>query len=99
MTAQACQTADEILAHALAAGRTIDRAAKTADVSESTAYRRLREPAFQARVFELRAGVIETARNRIASGTLDACDTLHRLLISRSEAIQLRTAKTFIELA
>ncbi|MDB5309365.1 MAG: hypothetical protein JWO38_3567 [Gemmataceae bacterium] len=99
MTAQALQTEDETLASALAAGRRVAQAAETAGISESTAYHRLREPDVQARVFEIRAGVIETARNRIANRTIDACDTLTQLLVSRSEAIQLRAAKTLIELA
>ena len=46
--------ADEILAHALASGRPIAQAAHEAEVSESTAYRRLRDPDFQAHVAQIR---------------------------------------------
>ncbi|MDB5308520.1 MAG: hypothetical protein JWO38_2722, partial [Gemmataceae bacterium] len=62
-------------------------------------YHRLRDPAFQARVFEIRAAVLDTACGRIVGATTVACDTLHRLLVSPSEAVQLRAAKTLIELA
>ncbi|MDB5307216.1 MAG: hypothetical protein JWO38_1418 [Gemmataceae bacterium] len=99
MALQTQQTADEILAHALASGRTITGAAQTAGVSESTAYRRLREPGFRTRVAELRAVLLDTINGQITTETVEACQTLRRLLISRSESTQLRAAKTVIELA
>ncbi|MDB5311431.1 MAG: hypothetical protein JWO38_5633 [Gemmataceae bacterium] len=99
MTVHTSPAADEFLAQTLAVGGTILQAAKAARVSERTIYRRLREPAFRDRVFEIRAAVLDTTCGRIVGTTADACDTLHRLLESPSEAIQLRAAKTLIELA
>jgi hypothetical protein len=99
MTTQTQQPADELLAHALAAGRTIAGAAQTAGVSESTAYRRLREPGFRARVNELRAALLDAVTGQITAETLTACQVLSRLLRSPSEMTQLRAAKTMIELA
>ncbi|MDB5309449.1 MAG: hypothetical protein JWO38_3651 [Gemmataceae bacterium] len=99
MTAHTSRAADEFLAKTLAVGGTITAAAKAARVSESTVYRRLRDPAFRDRVYEIRAVVLDTSCGRIVGATTDACDTLHRLLGSSSEGIQLRAAKTLIELA
>ncbi|MDB5309397.1 MAG: hypothetical protein JWO38_3599 [Gemmataceae bacterium] len=93
------RASDEFLAQTLAVGGTILQAAKAARVSERTIYHRLRDPAFQARVFEIRAAVLDTTCGRIVGATTDACDTLHCLLESASEGIQLRAAKTLIELA
>ncbi|MDB5311974.1 MAG: hypothetical protein JWO38_6176 [Gemmataceae bacterium] len=91
--------ANEVLIRCLARGDTIPDAARAARVGESTVYRRLRDPAFRDRVFEIRAAVLDTTCGRIVGATTDACDTLHHLLESSSEGIQLRAAKTLIELA
>ncbi|MDB5307990.1 MAG: hypothetical protein JWO38_2192 [Gemmataceae bacterium] len=99
MIGHTSRASDELLAQTLAVGGTILQAAKAARVSERTVYHRLRDPAFQDRVYEIRAVVLDTACGRIVGATADACDTLHRLLGSPSEGIQLRAAKTLIELA
>ncbi|MDB5313438.1 MAG: hypothetical protein JWO38_7640 [Gemmataceae bacterium] len=99
MIGHTSRAADELLAQTLAVGGTITTAARTVRVSERTVYHRLRDPAVQARVFEIRAAALDTTCGRIVGATSDACDTLHRLLGSESEGIQLRAAKTLIELA
>ncbi|MDB5310283.1 MAG: hypothetical protein JWO38_4485 [Gemmataceae bacterium] len=99
MVSQAQQTVDEILAHALATGGTVARAAKTAGISESAVYHRLREPTFQVRVSEIRAVIADAVVGTITDRMMGACDTLYRLLASNSETVQIRAAKTLIELA
>src|SRR5262249_29322651 len=73
------KSADEALALALAAGGTVQYAAKHAGVSERTAYYRLKDADFRARVDGLRASMVEQTVDRLtAAGTL-AADELLRL--------------------
>src|SRR4051812_38904491 len=73
-------SADDALAAALAAGRTVRDAAAAAGVSEKTAHRRNADPAFKARVTALRAGMVTTAAGRLAGGMAAAADVLVALL-------------------
>ncbi|VTR92512.1 Uncultured bacterium genome assembly Metasoil_fosmids_resub OS=uncultured bacterium PE=4 SV=1 [Gemmata massiliana] len=90
--------ADDALATALAAGKTVAEAATTAGVSEATAYRRQRDEAFIARVRELRAGFVTAAAGRLASTMTTAADVLGDLLGSASENVRLRAADRLLEI-
>jgi hypothetical protein len=90
-------SADEALAVALAAGKPVAEAAKTAGVSEATAYRRRCDETFAARVRELRGAMVASAAGRLADGVAEAADVLRKLLASESEGIQLRAAVALLE--
>ncbi|MCE9567791.1 MAG: hypothetical protein K8U57_37810 [Planctomycetes bacterium] len=91
--------ADESLAAALAAGKTVADAATVAGVSETTVYRRLREPLFRARVSELRGEMTSRAAGQLADGLADATAVLRSLLTSADEDVRFKTASKIIELS
>jgi len=84
--------ADETLAAAIAAGRTVRDAAATAGVSERTAYRRLADEAFIARTAQLRGEMIDRAAGRLADAMGEASDVLRALLTSGEDRVKLRAA-------
>jgi hypothetical protein len=92
------RNADETLAAELAAGKTVRDAAMAAGVAERTAFRRLEDAAFKARVTELRGQMVTRASGRLADGMTAAADVLRQLLTSKTEGIRLRAADRLIEL-
>jgi AcrR family transcriptional regulator len=92
------EPADEALAVALAAGRTVADAATAAGVSESTAYRRLRDPEFRARVTELRDEMVSRAAGRLADSMTEAADVLRALLADADPHLRHKAAVKLIEL-
>ena len=93
------KNADGALIAALAGGATVQEAARTAGVSESTAYRRLKEPAFCQRVAEARSEMIARAVGVLARGSTAAATTLALLLKAESETVRLGAARSILELA
>ncbi|MBA4065917.1 MAG: hypothetical protein C0501_19805 [Isosphaera sp.] len=91
-------SADDLLAAELAAGQTVRDAARTAGVSEHTAHRRNGDPAFKARVAELRVGMVAEASGRLAESMGRAANVLRDLLGSADEKVRLRAAERMIEL-
>ncbi|MFO0801411.1 MAG: hypothetical protein U0804_28425 [Gemmataceae bacterium] len=90
--------ADERLAALLAAGRTVREAADEAEVSERTAHRRQADPAFAARVAELRGQMVAAATGRLADGLGEAVGVLRALLAHDNPAVRLRAAAKLVEL-
>jgi hypothetical protein len=92
--------ADALLVAALAGGQTVRDAAKTANVGETTVYRRLNDPSFRRAVADARRGLVEDAAATLARCSSGAATTL-ALLMSPSErpAVRLQAAKAVIELA
>ena len=98
MTAGGRRNADSTLVMALAAGGTVEAAAKAADVSETTAYRRQREPAFRQRVAEVRDEMVSRAVARLSATSTLAADCLRELLKAQSETVRLGAARAILEL-
>ena len=98
MSGGARKNADSALIMALACGGTVDASAKTAGVSEATAYRRLAEPDFRGRIAEARADMVSRAVARIGATSTLAADTLRELLKARSETVRLGAARAVLEL-
>lgn len=88
---------DELLAAALASGKTLADAAQACGCSESTARRRSREPEFLRRVSELRAEMIGRATGRLADTCAEAADALKSLLRSRNPWVKLQAARGILE--
>ena len=89
----------EALALALAAGQTLRDAAAAAGVTEMTAYRRWREPAFRQRVSELRAEMIGRAVGKLADNMSESADVLRQLLAEDVKAtVRLGAARANLEL-
>jgi hypothetical protein len=89
--------ADEALALALACGGTIEGAAAHAKVSERTAYRRLKDPAFRAKVDQVRSDLLDRAVGKLLALGGIAADKLQALLASNTERVQLGAVRTALE--
>jgi hypothetical protein len=90
--------ADAALLVALAAGQTVRDAAQSAGLGERTATRRVADPEFRRRVYELRAEMVGQALGKMADGMTEAADTLRKLLTAQSESIRLGAARSILEL-
>ena len=92
------KNADSALITGLACGGTVEAAAKTAGVSERTAFRRLEDPSFRRRVAEARDAMVSRAVARLSATSTLAADTLRELLKARSETVRLGAARAVLEL-
>jgi hypothetical protein len=89
----------EAAALALAAGLTIDQAAKKSGAGGRTIRTWLHDqPAFPRRVTELRAEMTSLALGRLVDGMGLAADTLRALLKAKSETVKLGAARAMLEL-
>lgn len=91
-TQEGRHAADEQLAALLATGLSIKQAAKKAHVSESTAHRRLLDPAFTARVDELRSGLVKAALHKLEGAMSGAADVLRELCAHDEPHVRIRAA-------
>lgn len=82
----------------LAAGGSVEEAATAAAVSARTVANWLTEQPFQARVDELRGGMVARAAGKLADAMAEAADVLRALLKSDAEGIRLRAADRLTEL-
>lgn len=98
MAGRGRHSADDALAAELAAGKTVRDAATAAGVAERTAFRRLTDTKFKARVSELRGGMIATAAGRLADGMASAADVLLALLADSDPSVRHRAAVKVLEL-
>lgn len=90
--------ADDLLAAALAAGKTAREAATAAGVAERTVFRRLADDPFRRRVSEHRAAMLGTAAGRLADTMTSAADVLRGLLGDPDPDVRHRAAVKVIEL-
>jgi hypothetical protein len=89
---------DSQLLQALLVGASPAGAARFANCSLKTVYRRLATPAFQKRLADERARVLAGVIDRLISFGAHAADTLNELLDSRNDAIRLGAARTLVEI-
>jgi hypothetical protein len=92
------RNADEALALALAAGRTLRDAAAEAGIGEQTATRRWADPAFRRRVSDLRGELVGRAVGQLADGMADAAGVLRQLLDAVSESVRRGACRALLEL-
>jgi hypothetical protein len=88
----------DAFAIAVASGTSLKEAARSAGISESTAYRRLKDPALRRRVSEIRTSFLGEAVGRLTEAANEAVSTLRALLAARSEGVRLSAARTILEL-
>ena len=94
------KNADSALVAGLAAGATVQDAAKCAGISETTAYRRLREPDFRHRVSEARDEMVARVVGRLSDSATRAIVTLDELLDATTPpAVRLGAARAVLEMA
>src|SRR5262245_31087838 len=90
---------DERLLLALACGATVENAARSAGISESTAYRRLRETAFNQRLQQVRADMVQRTAGMLTAAAGEAVKTLLALQKeSIPHATRLGAARAILEL-
>ena len=91
--------ADGRLLAALAGGATVADAAGQASVSERTAWRRLNDAAFRARVDEARRQTVQAAIDALSATGTAAALTLRQLLLKEyPPAVRLGAARSILEL-
>ena len=88
---------DECIALALASGQKRTKAAKLAACSARTVRRRMEDPAFRARVSELRLQMVERAVGALSRLGGEAATTLGRLMKeSQPAGVQLGACRTVL---
>jgi hypothetical protein len=93
------RTVDHQLLLALACGATIENAARQCGMSESTARRRLQEPAFAKQLQEIRAGMIERTAATLTAAGGEAVKALVSLLATTTPPpVRLGSARTVLEM-
>src|SRR5262245_7853834 len=93
------RNADEALLLALACGATVEAAAQKAGISQSTAYRRLTEPAFRAHLQQVRADMVQRTAGALTAAAQEAVRTL--LALQRDDApapVRLGAARAVLEI-
>jgi hypothetical protein len=90
-------SADDVLVAALAAGKTRRAAARIAEVSEATVYRRLQEEDFIRLVADARAEMVGRALGQLSGGAAEASITLRQLLRKGDDKIRLGAARALLE--
>jgi hypothetical protein len=89
---------DDGFALAIASGTSIKEAARSASISESTAYWRLKDPAFRRSVSEIRTSFLSEAVGRLSEAANEAVSTLKALLTSSSDSVRLSASRAILEL-
>jgi transposase len=92
------KNADHALMLALACGATIESAARKSGVSESTVYRRLKDPGFQRELAKLQSEMVQRATAMLTASTLEAAKTLLSLQDpSNPPGIRLGAARAIVD--
>lgn len=90
---------DEAVLAALAAGHSHAEAAKIAGLSAKTVQRRMADPLFRAELDELKLHVVQQTAASLSDAATSAVFTLKKLLASRDEWVQLRSASAILDVA
>jgi hypothetical protein len=89
----------ETLVLALACGATVEAAARQANVSDRTVYRRLKSPKFRAQVREARSEMVKRAAGMLTAAAGESVRTLLSLQKeSVAPAVRLGAARAVLEL-
>ncbi len=90
---------DDRLLMALACGATVENAARSTGVSDRTVYRRLKDPAFQRRLQQLRADMVQRTAGVMIAAATEAVKTLLSLMKPEiPPAVRLGASRAVIEL-
>ena len=94
------QEAEHAFLSALAFGATVEQAARKAGIGERTAYRRLAEPAFRARLDEIRRETMVRTSGLLSGAALGAVKTLVDLQqdVSVPAAVRRGAARDVLEM-
>jgi hypothetical protein len=99
MPAKMRKKAEDALLLALACGATVESAARQCRVSERTVFRRLAEPAFQQRLREMRADMVQRTTGALTAAGTEAVRALLELLKpNQTASVRLGAARAVLEL-
>jgi hypothetical protein len=98
MAHQGRRNADQSLILALACGATLENAARQAGVSDTTVQRRLKEPAFLAKVQDAKQEMVERTARMLTAAALESVKTLLDLQSKdQPPSVRHSAARTIIE--
>jgi hypothetical protein len=99
MPQQGKRHADSQLLLALACGASVEVAARQAGISESTAYRRLSDPAFRRQLQAVRADLVQRTTGALTAASTEAVRALLELLKATAPPpVRLGAARSVLEL-
>jgi transposase len=84
---------------ALLSEPSIEAAAKTADVSDVTIWRWMKQPAFRVKLRDARRAVVEGAIGRLQQTATEAVETLRRNLTCGTPSVEVRAATAILDQA
>ena len=84
---------------ALLAEPSIEAAAKTAEVSDVTIWRWMKQPEFRSKLRDARRAVVEGAIGRLQAAATEAVDTLRRSLTCGTPSVEVRAATVILDQA
>ena len=84
---------------ALLAERSIEAAAKSAEVADVTIWRWMQQPEFKSRLRAARRAVVEGAIGRLQAAATEAVDTLRRNLTCGTPSVEVKAAATILDQA
>ena len=101
MARKSNKAAEQALLAALAIGATVENAARKAGISERTAYRRLADPDFQARVDQMRRENLARTAGMLSGAALGSVKTLVDLAqdVSVPASVRRGAARDVLEMA
>lgn len=90
---------EDALLLALACGASVEAAARQCQLTERTVYRRLQEPAFNAKLRDMRSDMVKRAAGMLSAAATEAVRTLLSLQKeSAPAAVRLGAARAVLEL-
>ena len=84
---------------ALLAERSIEAAAKSAEVADVTIWRWMQQPEFKSRLRDARRAVVEGAIGRLQAAATQAVETLQRNLTCGTPSVEVKAAATILDQA
>ena len=101
-TANSCQftelEGDDVLFTLLVSGCHVENAARAAGLSERTAFRRLADPTFRARLDQARETLRESILAKLSDAAHDAISVMMNLMReAEDEGVQFRSAKALLD--
>jgi hypothetical protein len=84
---------------ALLAEPSIEAAAKSAEVSDVTIWRWMKQPEFKSRLRDARRALVEGAIGRLQAAATEAVETLRRNLTCGTPSVEVKAAATILDQA
>ena len=87
-----------LLMAALACGATVEAAARSAGISQATAYRRQQDPEFCKKLEQMKAEMVQRTSGMLTASGMESVKTLLELQKSAPPAVRLGAARSVLEI-